>query len=138
MTLTTGRTGRVAQLGERLVRNEEAGGSNPLSSTIPDTDKCRWPTNGLQRRLLYIREISSTIVAMALRTPSAECTLKTRGFKSLSSSPIPSTVCSNLSNWGCPCTCGGGTVVRGDLGVGRDSYRSYYTTKLPPRGGAIE
>jgi hypothetical protein len=25
--------GRVAQLGERLVRNEEAGGSNPLSST---------------------------------------------------------------------------------------------------------
>ncbi len=26
--------GRVAQLGERLVRNEEAGGSNPLSSTI--------------------------------------------------------------------------------------------------------
>ena len=33
MTLTTGRTGRVAQLGERLVRNEEAGGSNPLSST---------------------------------------------------------------------------------------------------------
>jgi hypothetical protein len=28
------RRGRVAQLGERLVRNEEAGGSNPLSSTI--------------------------------------------------------------------------------------------------------
>jgi hypothetical protein len=27
------RGGRVAQLGERLVRNEEAGGSNPLSST---------------------------------------------------------------------------------------------------------
>jgi hypothetical protein len=27
------RVGRVAQLGERLVRNEEAGGSNPLSST---------------------------------------------------------------------------------------------------------
>ena len=26
-------TGRVAQLGERLVRNEEAGGSNPPSST---------------------------------------------------------------------------------------------------------
>ena len=25
--------GRVAQLGERLVRNEEVGGSNPLSST---------------------------------------------------------------------------------------------------------
>jgi hypothetical protein len=26
--------GRVAQLGERLVRNEEAEGSNPFSSTI--------------------------------------------------------------------------------------------------------
>ena len=25
--------GRLAQLGERLVRNEEAGGSNPLPST---------------------------------------------------------------------------------------------------------
>ena len=33
MRLSLGRTGRVAQLGERLVRNEEAGGSNPLSST---------------------------------------------------------------------------------------------------------
>ena len=32
--LTLGATcGRVAQLGERLVRNEEVGGSNPLSST---------------------------------------------------------------------------------------------------------
>ena len=30
--------GRVAQLGERLVRNEEAGGSNPLSSTIFQND----------------------------------------------------------------------------------------------------
>src|ERR1700739_4560615 len=33
--------GRVAQLGERLVRNEEAGGSNPLSST-------RFPDLGIQ------------------------------------------------------------------------------------------
>jgi hypothetical protein len=31
--LPTSAVGRVAQLGERLVRNEEAGGSNPLSST---------------------------------------------------------------------------------------------------------
>ena len=38
MTLAIGRTGRVAQLGERLVRNEEAGGSNPLSSTIFQND----------------------------------------------------------------------------------------------------
>ena len=30
-----GRFGAVAQLGERLVRNEEASGSIPLSSTIP-------------------------------------------------------------------------------------------------------
>ena len=26
--------GRLAQLGERIVRNDEAGGSNPLPSTI--------------------------------------------------------------------------------------------------------
>ena len=31
--LTVATRGRVAQLGERLVRNEEVGGSNPLSST---------------------------------------------------------------------------------------------------------
>ncbi len=33
-----GRDGAVAQLGERLVRNEEVRGSIPLSSTIPPRD----------------------------------------------------------------------------------------------------
>ena len=33
--------GAVAQLGERLVRNEEAGGSTPLSSTVHDSSSYR-------------------------------------------------------------------------------------------------
>src|SRR5512134_1039036 len=35
--------GDVAQLGERLVRNEEVGGSNPLVSTISPTPGLRRP-----------------------------------------------------------------------------------------------
>src|SRR6266487_613322 len=101
--------------------------SSPVNQFVPTTGlRIHFSGNVYQdfkRRLLYIREISPTIVAMALRTPSAECTLKTRGFKSLSSSPIPSTVSSNLSDWGCPCTCGRATIVRCELGAGRDSYR---------------
>ena len=44
---STPRNGAVAQLGERLVRNEEVSGSIPLSSTIPQAlitpDRCRCP-----------------------------------------------------------------------------------------------
>ena len=39
------RNGAIAQLVERLVRNEEASGSNPLSSTIPTA----WPRADPQR-----------------------------------------------------------------------------------------
>ena len=34
--------GVMAQLVERLVRNEEASGSNPLSSTINDLNRIIW------------------------------------------------------------------------------------------------
>ena len=41
------RDGAVAQLGERLVRNEEVRGSIPLSSTIPKCTALRLLTNFL-------------------------------------------------------------------------------------------
>src|SRR4029079_14408130 len=43
--------GAVAQLGERLVRNEEVRGSNPLGSTIPGSfSKGHWSRSSLFRR----------------------------------------------------------------------------------------
>jgi hypothetical protein len=65
--------GRVAQLGERLVRNEEAGGSNPLSSTIFSITyavfctRCSgpgWPTGSTNRvpaRSAQIQTISMIV-----------------------------------------------------------------------------
>ena len=42
--------GAVAQLGERLVRNEEVRGSNPLGSTIQAFQRQRFYRRGIDRR----------------------------------------------------------------------------------------
>ena len=52
--------GVMAQLVERLVRNEEASGSNPLSSTIKNTD-------GVCRPYFFVTLIERTAVLPAVR-----------------------------------------------------------------------
>src|SRR6266853_5974173 len=75
MLLANGRTGRVAQLGERLVRNEEAGGSNPLSSTIFQKKRPRACQTIFRSGLSFLSTPSSFFLAIPLLflLPAAVC-----------------------------------------------------------------
>jgi hypothetical protein len=57
-------SGRLAQLGERRVRNAEAEGSNPLPSThISHLPHQRWAFSSVVERLLHTQEVAGSIPA---------------------------------------------------------------------------